>query len=416
MTFLVVVFSLWLFISLFFYPIFSKEVLYNLVMSTFAITTKHFSRNKVLSYILASSFLCLLSIRCLYSAFWKFPEFSGLIIAGSVHILCHGHLELIYHPRLGYFVILLYEVVWCSTAVYSGFVKSAPPPDIIFTLFTFFILQIIWYRYRIAKDYEEIESKLLLEVKKDNIQSLISSIPEGIVVMDQYFQILMINPSYSKLKCDIPELKILQNLSRKQKETGKFLMECIKEFNESQQTTTIFGVCSHHDFYIECTGSKTKWNNQPALVITLREVSNIINLQNTVNLTSKTLKILQGVSHELKTPLNQLINGHEEALHSPSEYSESTRLHIKKSLSISYYLLSLIRDMIDFSHYKFNNLCLTPSVISAQEAVDECIPILQGMNPCCSISFSRNTQDLRICTDKYRLKQCLLSLGSLSMG
>ena len=103
-------------------------------------------------------------------------------------------------------------------------------------------------------------------------------------------------------------------------------------------------------YSIECTGSKTEWNNLKCVILQFGRYLFIIKLEDELLLNSQTLKILQGVSHELKTPLNQIINDHNEILRSNQELPNDVQQHITKSLYVSMYLLSSIQDMIDYSH------------------------------------------------------------------
>ena len=176
-------------------------------------------------------------------------------------------------------------------------------------------------------------------------------------------------------------------------------------------------MCNSGCYSIECTGSKALWNNVQCIILTLREVSCIIKLEDELLLNSQTLKILQGVSHELKTPLNQIINEHKEILRSNQDIPHEVQTHITKSLHLSTYLLSSIQDMIDYSHIKFKNLRLNYAWMNTNETILQTTRILKDMNNSCIIKFCNDTSErLNIYTDKGRFKQCLLSLASISLG
>lgn len=88
-------------------------------------------------------------------------------------------------------------------------------------------------------------------------------------------------------------------------------------------------------------------------------MSNIVKLEQKVNETSKALNILQRVSHELKTPMNQIINFQIELSEHKNEISSFVAEKLNKSISMSKYLLSLVRDMIDYCYIKSNNFGMT---------------------------------------------------------
>lgn len=156
-------------------------------------------------------------------------------------------------------------------------------------------------------NYEDTKRKIQLDVEKVNIDNLINAIPEGVAVINKNLEVIMKNNAFLKLLQDssILQLEIDKNFKEKPPKDCESLQKSLEKFNESVEYTTTFGVCRFKNFFLECTGSKIKWNEDFAIVLTFREVSNIIKLESEVTLYSKTLKILQGVSHELKTPLNK---------------------------------------------------------------------------------------------------------------
>ena len=172
-----------------------------------------------------------------------------------------------------------------------------------------------------------------------------------------------------------------------------------------------------NSFYIECTGNKANWNSEVAIVLTFRDVSNIIMLQSEVNATSKTLQMLQGVSHELKTPLNKIIDDHREILNSADALSDYVKKHVVRSLSSAKMLLSLINDMIDYSHIKVNNLNVHHEWINVDQIILDCIQIFKDINSDYIIVFKNKLPGIvSIYSDKRRFKQCLLNLLSFSLG
>ena len=108
-------------------------------------------------------------------------------------------------------------------------------------------------------------------------------------------------------------------------------------------------------------------------MLTFREISNIVKLEKEVNERSKTIKILHGLSHELKTPLNHIINQQLELLNPSYDLSETVKHKLTKSVNISQFLLSLLRDMIDYSYIKYNNFAMTCNWFSIVEVIEESI-------------------------------------------
>lgn len=403
---------------------FAKELVAknNLVLAVYAVLSliiKKITFPPKVTHMLAILLVCLVQARVIYVGLWIHPEFTSAYAVAGFLFLWHYHLEFTYDVMQGYGTIVAHLVIWCFCAVKSGQIKDFPPGDVFFLLGIVSYLQFRRYSYQVSNDRELIKRKLNLNAKQTNIQNLLNSVPEGVAVLNVNYQILMKNDSFEKLTqgYTLSDMKINQKFSVNKQNTFENLLQCIQEFQNSQEVTTTFGVCVCQRFYLECTGSKTEWNEHSALVLTFREVSNVIQLENEVNLNSKTLKILQGVSHELKTPLNQIINEHQDVLHRCEDISESLRMHLKKALSSSNYLLSLVKDMIDYSHIKFNNLGLDFSWIRIDEVISECILMVKEINSSCSISFQHDlAQSITVFTDQNRFKQSFLNLIFFSLG
>ena len=377
------------------------------------------NKNVKLSYILGICFSALMEFRTMQLGLLNFPEHLSLFCAMSFFYLWHCQLEFVYSKVQGYIIILLHAVMWCFCTYYSGCITKYPPPQIIVGLIYFIVIQLLWFKYQSSKDYEEIRIKLDLERSDSNVKNLINAIPEGILVLDHCLELLMSNNAFQKLMQghSIFELKINRRFNIKERNICEDLVKYVKEFISGQETTTTFGVCCLNDFYIECTGNKAEWNNKVAIVLTFRDVSNVIKLQSEVDTTSKTLQMLQGISHELKTPLNKIIHDHREVLNSPEEMSECIKKHVVRSLNSAKNLLSLIKDMIDYSHIKVNNLHLHPEWINVERMILDCIQMFKDINSEYRIAFKKNFTDIiNIYSDRSRFKQCLLNLFSFSFG
>lgn len=408
----------WEFFFLFNYNFFSLAHLMNLFLIAISSGANYYVKKSNAAYVLGILFITIMDFRILYVAFWKFPDCLGIMIAMSVHLLCHGILEFVYHSALGYFAIVFHTAIWTYAAFASGYIKQNVPVDMKFAMGILLALQLLWYTYKIQKDYEEIKSKLQIKAEQENIQNLVNVIPEGIAVTTQSLEIIMKNSSFDKLlkSCSIFEMKSFSNNTTNQNAIFCKFRNKMEMFRNSEDFEMNFGVWNNGTNFLECTGSKTEWNLLPALVFTFREVSNLIELQKEADFTSKALKILQGVSHELKTPLNLMIHGHEDALFTSKDLSKEVKVHIKKSLSVSYYILSLTKDMIDYSHMKFNNMALEITWVRLDEVLKESVKIMENMNEKCKVVVKKQEKEIFAYTDVCRLKQCLLSFVSTALG
>ncbi|OMJ86874.1 hypothetical protein SteCoe_11508 [Stentor coeruleus] len=400
------------------YGLMSQKFIESIIVLTILILVKIFILHNSLGYILGLILLWCIDLKNIEAAYWIFPEYSGLHIAAGVHVFCHVHLELIYNPIHGYATIAINMVLWVSGAIFSGLISSSPPIDMIFAFIAFVCSKIFWYKYKLIKDYEEIERKLMLEDYQSNICKIINAVPEGIVVINEDCKVIMKNFTYEKLLqgLDIEELNLIEKYSNDQKDFEENLCKNIRLFINTDRDSTKFGVLIVNDDYLDCTGTKVKWGSENAVVLTFREITNIVKLENQVTQASKTLKILRGVSHELKTPMNMAINQNLELLHNNKDISGDLKKSFNKNISILRYILSLIRDMIDYSYLKSNNLGLSFAWVKIPDLIEESIFILQDIYLNSSFELNLPSQIFNVYTDKNRLRQGLLSLISTSLG
>ena len=83
---------------------------------------------------------------------------------------------------------------------------------------------------------------------------------------------------------------------------------------------------------------------------------------------------------------------------------------------MSKHLLSLIRDMIDYSYIKANNFAVTPNFINLNEIVNECIEIVKNFENSPCILLENKNDSISVFADGSRIRQVLLSLLSISLG
>ena len=104
-------------------------------------------------------------------------------------------------------------------------------------------------------------------------------------------------------------------------------------------------------------------------------------------------------------------------LNSADALSDSVKKHVVRSLSSAKQLLAIIKDMIDYSHIKVNNLNLHYEWINVDQVILDSIQIFKEISTDYSIVFKNKLSDIvSIYSDMSKLKQCLLNLLSFSLG
>jgi PAS domain S-box-containing protein len=124
-------------------------------------------------------------------------------------------------------------------------------------------------------------------------------------------------------------------------------------------------------------------------------------------------RFLANVSHELRTPLNAIIGYSElileEAVADPSAPHVED---VRRIRAAGRHLLALINDILDMAKIEAGRTELNPEELSVTEVVDESVAF---MRPLCERKGNRlfvrsPAGDVRLHTDRARLRQCLLNL------
>ena len=377
--------------------------------------TKELRKRESHSYMVLYFILAVAELNTLYAGFIKHPEYSFIYSGLYFFYLWHGHLELTYSPLQAYFTIALHIMLWCFFFIFS-IPYSALSLDVLFSLVLLSVLQLFWYKHKISKEIQEIFKEIELENVKSNMESLMNSLTDGLMVIDETLKIITSNHASQQLlqSSDIFKLKLTHSTSKKNS-VREELINCLKEFKASNNTRSYFGTCKIGDNYIECIGNKVMWDKDPAIIITLKDISSTMKLERKLDLASKTLKICQSISDEFKKPLDNIINEHHQIL--ATEICEPIKVHVNRALGISKRLVFLSRDINDCSFMKFNNLTLNLSWIGIDQVVLETIQILKDINSSCNITYTKKINEIvNIHADSSRAKQCILNIISFSLG
>ena len=181
-----------------------------------------------------------------------------MMIATSTNILCLVHVEMIYNDLHAYGTIVIHFIIWYAGVVYSKYITTRLPVEIIYLMSVFMPVQMLLYKYRAGKEIEDTKRRILLEISESNIFSLINAVPEGIVVIDINSQVLMKNEAYQRLMQNIEfhELKVIEKYRIKDSVYHGSLSESIFNFKKSEKKSINFGVFTINSVYLECTGTK----------------------------------------------------------------------------------------------------------------------------------------------------------------
>lgn len=402
--------ALRVFTGLFYGDFWNVQVFVSGMLLLVFIPVYYYTKNKpgIKYYV---SFLLLWGIEpvSMYYSFWVYPKYDILYGMGNTILLYYGILEMAYTFQSGVIYICLHSVAWCLAGYYSSHIPFPEDIDTCFSILSTFLFHILFFKNRFDSEIEGVKNKCIIDKKQDLISTIVQAIPEGILVIDYNCGYLLKNASFDVLvngNLDLPYIPLLKNYAETK---STMLSEDIKEFCLSHQLKIVFGTVKSCGFMLEVTGTKVKWELTPAIILTFRDVTGLIKLEKEVVENSSILQVLRGVSHELKTPLNVIINKLQISL---DQVEELTKNELKVALNASKYLLFSIRDIIDFSALKFQKYFESHSRVNLNHIIHKCVCIAcsyYGVEASCvRVQIDKMIDEVVI--DKARFKQIAVSL------
>jgi len=253
--------------------------------------------------------------------------------------------------------------------------------------------------YNTLNDMLERLQHLISEQKrqKDELHSIISSLSEGLIIVDRDFKIILANNSFTKL------------LGINNKEiTGKFIYEVIKSPElltlikntfEKRYSNTVEIDHNSTSLYISSSYDET----DDAVILLLYNISRIKNLE------IYKRDLILNISHELKTPLTAII-GFADTLYEDTE-DETRRRYISIIKDHASRLMSIINDLTTLSSLERGMHLELSDSVNINELIEEVLPIY--VSECNKKNLALNTEFVElpdITCDRVRIQQAIINL------
>lgn len=231
--------------------------------------------------------------------------------------------------------------------------------------------------------------------QKDELNKIISSIQEGLVVIDKSGIITLSNESFN----NIIGLKSLKGKSYKEVIRDENVIKIIK--NMIISNTNITNELEFKGEYYICNGNLINDNNE--LVIIFNNISNLKKLENIKR------DFVVNVSHELRTPLT-VINGYIETLE--DEVDDKNKKYVNIIKNHTKRLINIVQDLLIISELEQKNTTLDISEVNVTELVENLKSTFEQKLKEKNINLNFNIEnDLHgFYADSFKLDQIFINL------
>lgn len=285
----------------------------------------------------------------------------------------------------------------------------------------------------LERTVELIDSNKALQIQKEKLQllsnrleSILDSIPDGIVVIDENNKILSYNKSFEDIIYNIfdQEIKNLLGMSidndllcrnsqntNNIKNLSKLIEEIKYQLQEGYKNTIDFQICKeNYNLYYKVLMAPVKFVSENRNLNTVIVFNNITKEKEIDKLKSDFIAV---VSHELKTPVSAMMGFStliEDGI--AGEVNDTQVEYLQKIQSQGQRLIRLINDLLDFSKLEAGQMNIYYQLVDIYEIIIEIVEILRPLVDEKNMQIIYNVpEDIDpINVDSDKLKQILINL------
>jgi len=269
---------------------------------------------------------------------------------------------------------------------------SVPLPDDILPYTSSILFVLILSKHEVKRrsnSFERFEYLNELESTKKSLSTLLDCFPNGILIIDHYKSLLLYNNGTKDLLNCSSDEEIVKTLStmtyaperkihfqlRQETSFQEDVHEC---FGLQLNQETNLGIVEHCGQMLQIDAKKVKWESTEALALNIKNVTQIVNLENAVAQNRCKNSMLRSVSHELKTPTYAVISMAEKIL---KEYSGALDEKLCEKLSIlkvsSKLLMYLVNDFLDYTRLQANSFSVNKKEFSIRKSIKDCVKLIE---------------------------------------
>mmetsp|Transcript_25824 Transcript_25824/g.45545 ORF Transcript_25824/g.45545 Transcript_25824/m.45545 type:complete len:706 (+) Transcript_25824:392-2509(+) len=354
--------------------------------------------------------------------------------------IAESHLMLVWVIGYTYMVFLIQSPGLQSSYAYRFFVYLKPLVFIIVTgfyferielsshhdvfalcsIFLFGYLASLVHNNELTKQQTIMKS---LSEMKNQLDTILHAVPVGLLVINSEQKIVKTNTearslfsssAESEIQVKLENLKYKDMAHSKHKEGLKLFDDICQYLRGSSEDLVIFGQIELNTMTLSVIGNRTTWHEKPAVVIVIKDVTEVIQLERTQSESQFKNVMLRSVSHELKTPTNGILHS-VQAVASGEDVPEWA----KKRLSIAEvsckHLLMLIYDLLDYSQLIAGKFRLQKCLFNLRKTLTDSVELMRLIAEKKHIHLVTHIDPLlpeEVFSDANRLSQVLLNFLS----
>lgn len=342
----------------------------------------------------------------LYQAFYLVPLYKlELCISAFSVIGSFYQIAFINSPWLGVGLILKQVAMWVGTDM--AFNSKMADNWTSTGLVVFYIAAAYVMLLHIFLNLSKLRVEMIRQVteKSKQVVDILESIQEGMVVLAPDSVLLCNKPFYELFTADTPDQVYLQL------QAIPLFLSSVRSFFLAKSTRIHFGVIPHNDKQLEWLGSKVTWNQEVAVILTCRDVTELLKLQDLAcKENERKIALMRSISHELRTPMNYVRSLAEEI---GSNGAVSTAADMQVLYSCCNLMNLFVEEMQDFAQVNSTSLQLNSESIDLKALLNGCLdmvkPYSTGKDLALSLTYDPSLST-NIVTDPGRLRQLLVNL------
>ena len=347
-----------------------------------------------------------LNLYFLYQAFWLAPQYKLELCISAFSVLGSFYqIAFIDSPELGVMLIAKQVAMWVGTDLTwnSKMAENWASTGLV----VLYIVAAYAMLLHIFVNLSRLRVEMIRQIteKTKQVVDVLESIQEGVVILENHTVFLCNQPFY-----DLFEVRTPDQAYTKLAEIPDFL-PAVDKFSTSMAKQIHFGVIALANKQLEWLGSKATWNQQPAVILTCRNVTELLQLQDIAcKENERKLALMRSISHELRTPMN-CVREIAEEIGCNGAVCETSKLQIVYSCCN---LMNLFVDEIqDFAQVNEASFQLCKETVDLKALFNRCMDMVKpyaiGKNLTLSLTCDPELP-AEMVTDSGRLSQLLVNL------